>query len=254
MNGGQLYYLQYGTGPHPILCIPGALAPCEWTFASQLEYFGREGSGYTIVAYDPRGYGNSRPPIREFKIQGEHHLKLDAKDGYHLMKTLGFSTFSVLGWCDGGVSVICLAAQFPAAVRKLVVWGSRTYLTEQDLKKSEEIEDVQRWAPHFHEGLIPVYGTPKLSQMWHEFTDSLRTLRALKADGDVCTEELTKVRCSTLILHGERDFFSPQSHAECMNDHIDESQLYTISDGKHDLHMHPTNEFNSVVDEYLNSD
>lgn len=80
VNGVQLYYLRSGTGPHPILCIPGALAPCEWAFASQLEYFGREGSGYTIVAYDPRGYAYSRPPDREFKLQGEeHHSKVDAR-------------------------------------------------------------------------------------------------------------------------------------------------------------------------------
>ena len=129
VNGVQLCYWRKGNGPHAILCIPGALAPCGWAFASQLEHFGREDSGYTIVAYDPRGYGHSRPPEREFCLEEEHHLKKDANDAYHLMKSLAFLQFSVLGWCDGGVSAIFLAAQFPTAIRKLVVWGSRAYIT-----------------------------------------------------------------------------------------------------------------------------
>ena len=251
VNGVRLCYWRKGNGPHAILCIPGAIASCEWAFASQLEHFGRKDSGYTIVAYDPRGYGHSRPPEREFCLQEEHHLKRDANDAYHLMKSLGFLEFSVLGWCDGGVSAICLAAQFPTAIRKLVVWGSRAYITEYDLKVSEELEDLQRWAPQALEANISVYGLPGLSKIWHKFVDSLRTFRNLKTDGDVCTNELSKVKCSTLIVHGDRDVLCPQSHAEYMKDRIEGSQLHILAGGKHGLHMYPTNGFNAVVEEFL---
>ena len=251
MNGVQLCYWQKGNGPHVILCIPGAVASCRWAFASQLEHFGREGSGYTIVAYDPRGYGKSRPPERNFCLQEEHHLKRDANDAYHLMKSLGFLQFSILGWCDGGVSAICIAAQFPTAIRKLVVWGSRTYITEHDLKVSKELEDLQRWAPQILEACISVYGLPELSQIWQRFINSLRAFRNLKTDGDVCTNELNKVKCPTLIVHGDRDILCPQSHAEYMKNHIDGSQLHILSDGKHHMHMYPTNGFNAAVEEFL---
>ena len=76
-----------------------------------------EGRGYTIVAYDPRGYGNSRPPDCEYQLVPEHHLKTDASDAYHLMTSLGYPQFSVLGWCGGGITAICLAAQFPDAIK-----------------------------------------------------------------------------------------------------------------------------------------
>lgn len=251
VNGVQLCYWRKGNGPHAILCIPGAIASCRWAFSSQLEHFGRKDSGYTIVAYDPRGYGQSRPPEREFCLQEEHHLKRDASDAYHLMKSLGLSEFSVLGWCDGGVSGIYLAVQFPTAIRKLVLWGSRAYITEHDLKISEELEDLQRWAPRALEANISVYGFPGVSQIWHRFVNSLREFRNLKTDGDVCTDELSKVKCPTLIVHGEKDVLCPQSHAEYMNDHIVGSQLHILPDGKHGLHMYPTNGFNTVVEEFL---
>ena len=142
-------------------------------FLPVIEHFGREDSGYTIVAYDPRGYGHSRPPERKFCLQEEHHLKKDANDAYHLMKSLGFSEFSVLGWCDGGVSGIYLAAQFPTAIRKLVVWGSRTYITEHDLKLTEKLEDFQRWAPQFFETIYPYMDYQSLVKSGRGFSTHL---------------------------------------------------------------------------------
>ena len=248
VNGIELHSTQNGRGPHPILCIPGALAPCQWTFSSQLEYFGREGRGYTIVAYDPRGYGNSRPPDREYQMIPEHHLKADADDAYRLMKTLGYQQFSVLGWCDGGITAICLAAQFPDAIRNLVIWGSRTYLTKADVKLTEELEDLRRWNPRFREAFEAIYGEPNLFPLWQKFTDSVRATYAWTG-GDVCTKEMTKVTCPTLILHGERDKFSLSSHAEYMKAHIAGSQLHTFADGRHDLQSCPG--FNSAVDNFL---
>ena len=57
----------------------------------------------------------------------DHFLKIDALDGHALMQALSFKKFSVLGWSDGGVSAIILAALFPESVQKLVIWGSNAY-------------------------------------------------------------------------------------------------------------------------------
>ena len=87
-----------GNGPHAILCIPGALGTALTDFLSQLEYFGREGSEFTIVGMDPLGYGASRPPERKFLVEPDHFLKIDALDGHALLQALSFKKFSVLGW------------------------------------------------------------------------------------------------------------------------------------------------------------
>ena len=107
-----------GSGPHAILCIPGALGTTLTSFLphDQLEYFGREGSDFTILGMDPLRYGASRPPEREFLVEPDHFLKTNALDGYALMQALSFKKFSVLGWCNGGVSAIILAALYPELV------------------------------------------------------------------------------------------------------------------------------------------
>ncbi len=190
------------------------------------------------------GYGNSRPLQREFQIVPEHHLKMDTSDAYHLMKSLGYSEFSVFGWCDGGISAICLAAQFPTSVRKLAIWGSKTYLTEHDMKATEELEEDQRWNPRYCEAFEAVYGSQGLSQLWHRYTDSVRATYAQR-DGDICAEEMSKVKCPTLILHGEKDRFSPWSHAEYMKSHISGSKLHVFPDGRHNLQV--CINFNAIV-------
>lgn len=48
-------------------------------------------------------------------------------------QALGFHRFSLLGWSDGGITGLVVAARNPALIQKMVVWGSNTYVSQQDL-------------------------------------------------------------------------------------------------------------------------
>ena len=120
-SGVRLLVERYGDGAHGIVCVPGALSTTELSFAPQLQHFGREGSPFTIVAFDPRGYGESRPPNRDFSIKPVHFLEQDAMDAHELMQQLGFNSYSVLGWCNGATAGMILAARQPQAISKLVI-------------------------------------------------------------------------------------------------------------------------------------
>ena len=50
-------------------------------FGPQLK--GLDKKRFTVVAFDPRGYGSSRPPIRDFPSDFFHR---DAQDGLQLMQ------------------------------------------------------------------------------------------------------------------------------------------------------------------------
>ncbi|XP_072167940.1 valacyclovir hydrolase-like [Diadema setosum] len=125
VNGVELYYERVGRGEHVLLLMPGAVASIRSSFQPQLDTLDRE--IFTLVAFDPRGYGWSRPPRRDFP---EDFLLRDARDGRELMRALGYSRFSILGWCAGGISALLLAATYPDDVNKLVVWGSFAYMTD----------------------------------------------------------------------------------------------------------------------------
>ena len=92
-SGGQVYYEQQGSGKHAILCIPGALGTVMSDFSPQLEHFGRAESPYTIVAFDPMGYGSSRPPERNFATTPELFFERDGCEGHALMNSLSMPKY-----------------------------------------------------------------------------------------------------------------------------------------------------------------
>ena len=144
VNGVELYFESYGDGPHPKLCIPGAVGG-SYYFAPQINYFGRLGSGYTVIGYDPRGYGRSRPNDRA--NSSPLYYQTDADDAVGLMKALGFEQFSLLGCCDGGTCAIIAAAKFPSIIKKLVIWGAHTYLDKTDIEVFAKLRSIDNWLP-----------------------------------------------------------------------------------------------------------
>lgn len=47
---------------------------------------------------------------------------------------LNIPKVSLLGWSDGGITGLILAAKYPTAVNKLVVWGSNSFILPQELE------------------------------------------------------------------------------------------------------------------------
>ena len=81
----------------------------------------------------------------DFLIEPDHFLKIDALDGYALMKALSLQRM-VLGGSDGGVSTTILAALYPDSIQKLVIWGSNAYAMKHDIELFEKTSDVSDWS------------------------------------------------------------------------------------------------------------
>ncbi len=244
VNGVKLHYEVKGDGSHPILCIPGAISTPRASFGP---HFGRPGSGFTIVSFDPRGYGASRPANR----YGENFFLQDALDGVGLMQHLSFPSYSVLGWCDGGIAALFMAARYPDNVKMAATIGSRAFATQEDLDCHETLRDMSAWIPEHRKRLYKLYGE-SVQSMWSEWMDSFKQL-VIKNDGDICKKELCKIQCPTLICHGVEDSIVPFWHLEYLHQHIKGSQLMVMEKGKHSIHLQFSEEYNKKLEEYLKS-
>lgn len=101
-----------------------------WThFKPQLENLDK--NKLTIVAWDPPGYGKSRPPNRIFS---DDFLQRDADYAFNLMKVLGYKKFSLIGWSDGGISSLMLAGKNPDNIRKMIVFGANSYIIPEEIQ------------------------------------------------------------------------------------------------------------------------
>ncbi|CAH2240636.1 jg14231 [Pararge aegeria aegeria] len=124
----NINFIKVGHGPNSCILTPGGLGTIWTNYKPQIKGFDR--SKFTLVVWDPPGFGKSYPPEREFTSES---FENDADTGYELMKILGIPRFSVLGWSAGGSASLVLAAKYPDAVRKLVVWGANAYILPSEI-------------------------------------------------------------------------------------------------------------------------
>ena len=83
VNDVELYYEKVGEASKVLLCLPGAMGATRTDFGPQLEQLKEN---FTVIAFDPRGYGKSIPPTRDFPLDFYHR---DADDAVGLMEKLG---------------------------------------------------------------------------------------------------------------------------------------------------------------------
>ena len=246
VNGVELFYDSRGRGSRALVCIPGAMGTARSDFTPQLDYFG-SCDGVHIVAFDPRGYGYSRPPQRQFF--GTTSFENDATDAKGLMDAFGIEKFSVLGWSDGAIAGLILASLFPDSVRSLVVWGGNAYVSKEDIECYSKIRNLSKWSKKMFEPLEQEYGREGLHQLWNSWLDVLEEV--YHSGGNICKDMLSKIKCPTLILHGMKDPIVPNFHPTYLSANICNSTVYNFADGKHNIHLRYSDEFNQVVKNFV---
>ncbi len=234
-----------------LLCLSGSLMCAEFGFGPQIEHFGKKGSGFTIITFDFRGYGNSQRPAERFHSDC---FSTDATDAHALMESLGFVSYFVLGWCHGGAVGIVMAAMFPEAVEKLILLGSRSFISKEDFEKIDNMRNISSFAPPY-KVMTQFYGYQLCQELWSKIVDVDGEICA-KKDANICREKLSKIVCPTLILHGGKDQMVPPSHAQYLAEHIRGSQLVIMEEGTHWLHRQTSKqlqEVHAVVKTFLSS-
>jgi valacyclovir hydrolase len=91
-------YVKVGDGDRPTMLLPGALGTAQSDLTTLLDGLNSRGK-LTLIAWDPPGYGDSRPPARTWPL---NYFERDAEFAVEFMKELGYDKFNVVGWSDGG--------------------------------------------------------------------------------------------------------------------------------------------------------
>ncbi|KAL1511169.1 hypothetical protein AB1Y20_005985 [Prymnesium parvum] len=240
INGFNMFYMTNGERGMPLLCMPGALGTAETDFLPQLEHLA---DTFQVVSYDPRGYGKSRPPVRDFPLD---FYQRDADDAAALMAALGHEQYGVMGWSDGAISSVLLSAKYRPQVKGLVMFGGNAYFTQSDVDAFEATRDIEKnWSKRMKETHIPTYGDD-LQPMWSAAVDAWAGIYRTKG-GDVCMEEAKSLTCPTLVLHGAKDPICLIDHPHWFKENIKDAQLHILPDGKHNLHIRYAEEVNALV-------
>jgi valacyclovir hydrolase len=242
LDGVSLHYERAGQGA-PLLLIPGALGTGAGDFSGQLDWFAAR--RFEVIAPDPRGYGRSRPPAREYPLDFYHR---DAADMLTLMTAVGHERFAIIGWSDGGNIAAIMAATHPQRVSKLVVFGGQSFLTAEEIAAFNAIRKVSAWSPHAAEAMRAVYGD-ELDELWDRYVAGQEAL--FNAGGDLYAGLLAQVACPTLVLYGAKDPLIPCLHPQAIHRGIAGSRLHIFPEGKHNIHQRFADEFNALAFAFL---
>ena len=115
-NGISINVATAGSGPAVLLLHGHPQTHVVWRYVAPRLVR----AGFSVVAPDLRGYGDSEKPISD-----PNHLsyskRVMAEDQVALMRNLGFETFSVVGHDRGGRVAHRLSLDYPSCVERIAV-------------------------------------------------------------------------------------------------------------------------------------
>jgi len=116
VNGLRLHYLDWGSGPRPILLLHGFTAHAHaWDVLAQAL-----STSYHVLALDQRGHGDS-----DWAPDGAYAIEDHLADIAGFVQALGLSRLAIIGHSMGGRNAIAYAACYPEIVERLVLVDSR---------------------------------------------------------------------------------------------------------------------------------
>lgn len=233
-----------------MLLLPGALGTGRSDFTPQLQELNKSGK-LKLIAWDPPGYGKSRPPNRTFP---DNFFERDATAAVEFMKSLGHSKFSIIGWSDGGITALFMAGMYTKNIYKMAAHAANAYFTAEDMEMIHQVKDVKKWSSRMREPMENIYGEDYFPILWEEWVDAITKIANSTPDKNICRELLPQIRCPTLIIHGSKDAMVAYEHPEYLQKRIPGSSLIIFPDGKHNLHFKYKDRFNDIVEQFLIKD
>ena len=228
----RIYYEEQGSGT-PVLVLPG--------FAGSIEDFAalREAmvtAGFRVIAADLPGSGRSEPQPRVYTAT---YYEDDARSFVALLQQVASAPAHVIGFSDGGMTALLMAALTPGVARSVVTWGAAGTISDPG---GHLIEAMYNVVDHpipplqgFHDFLIATYGEANARAM----TQSMATAKTdiIEAGGDVSLSKADNITCPVLLISGEHDFFAPPALASELAARIRAAEVLVAEGAEHNVYM-----------------
>ena len=214
----------------------------ESDFAGQLPILLQR---YRVIAPHLHGYGRSTHRTA-YTLTFYHD---DAEDLAALLDMLHIEKTLVVGFSDGGITGLVLAAHYPQRVIALAVMGAQPTINPQNAAAIRHWLLEKPLPEDWQAELATLHGDPywrALPSMYVEGQDAL-----VAAGGVIISDhELASIRCPTLIMHGKRDRIVPADYAAILHEKIAGSEM-ALFDAGHAAHLRCEQEYTATVTDFL---
>jgi pimeloyl-ACP methyl ester carboxylesterase len=209
----KIYYEIYGKGK-PIVLLHGGV----YGYIDEFEPFiNRLSEKYQVICIATRGHGKSETGTEPFTY------KQRSEDAYKVIRSITKNSVTVIGFSDGGMSGLKLAALYPELVNKLIVMGiGDRPQNRQHEKLNYTAEGLMKSDSVFFTSRLKLMPEPK---RWQE---TLSKLTSMYNNDYMSKETFEKIRCPVLLMNGDRDGYSSiDEFIQCAN-YISNAQVALI--------------------------
>jgi pimeloyl-ACP methyl ester carboxylesterase len=177
INGHRMYYVVRGSGP-TLLLLHGGGDSGEHSFERQIDVFA---ANHHIIAPDQVGHGHTPD------LPGPLSYTSMMQDTAALLQRLRLQSVDVMGFSDGGILALMLAARYPTLVRRLVISGANIAPAGLSAQQRAQLQAVQ--------SAQPVTLDQKLARLW----------LTAPTPGELSLGLLATIDKPVLVISGDRD-------------------------------------------------
>ena len=228
----RIYYEEQGSGT-AVLVLPG--------FAQSIEEFAalREAlvaAGYRVIAADLPGSGRSEPQPRVYTAT---YYEEDARSFAALLQHLTTEPAHLIGFSDGGMTALLMAALTPGVARSVVTWGAAGTISDPG---GHLVEAMYNIVDHpipplqgLRDYLVSTYGEANARAM----TQSMATAKTniIAAGGDVSLSKAGNITSPVLLIAGDHDIFAPPALASELADRARTAEVLVAEGAEHNVYM-----------------
>jgi pimeloyl-ACP methyl ester carboxylesterase len=237
-NGVKLFYKEAGEGK-PILFLHGTLATCDRHFAKQLNEFAKKNR---VIAIHLRAHGKSSFPDSPFTIDSF------TEDVFKFLEEMKVDNAIVVGFSLGGSIALNLAAKHPEKVSRLVTIGA---FSSNEALRDEALKDLKSWGDNMVKMVKSNFGEGYDAEKIPVYIQKLKDAFLVEKEPKITEESLKKIKCPTLLVFGDLDFFSKIEHQLYLHKTIAKSNLCILPKTPHMVQTVKSDIFNKLLSEFI---
>lgn len=267
LEGCGLQVTDTGGDGHPVVLMHG------WPLSSEAweaQLGALSSAGYRAIAYDRRGFGQSKKP------ETGYGYNVLTDDLAALVDEMNLREFSLVGFSMGGGEAARYPARYSGSRLRGVVFASAVppYLMKSDDNPDGPLppdafegmreaisNDPSGFYEQFSRNFFSVDGEMKTSE-----EERQKALRLCAQAKQVAVEQTMDAWANTdfradldticrpvLVIHGDSDSIVPfEGSGELTAKRIDKAQTHIIKGGPHGINTTHADEFNEVLIDFLN--
>ncbi len=234
-DGVRVFYEVYGSGEPTLLLLPTWVIVHSRSWKAQIPYLARH---YRVITFDGRGNGRSDRPVGA----EAYSIAEFAADAAAVMDAVGVDRTTLVSESCGALWGTLLAADRPEQVDGIVYISPAVGLApghpERDVPFEDVLDTDEGWAKynvHYWErdylGFLEFFfaqcfnephSTKQIEDCigWALETTPETLADALRGIGvtrdETFPETVARLRCPTLVIHGDRDLVRPHAQGEAL--------------------------------------